>query len=123
MTLEVLAEAAISAALSFVAATGKGVASAVGKDTWQWLKANLTRDDQKALLQEIHTQPAPADTTALRNAIVAELALSPLARTELERLLNMSDGDSKQSTHLIGDKNVVNQAIGAGITISVSKTS
>jgi hypothetical protein len=122
-----LAVAAIAAALPYVIALGKeaakGAAGAAGKSVWEWVTGKLTSETGKEAVKDF--EHAPNDAV---NRQAVEAALSKLLRSdqgtlsELAQLLEKAGVTSTaQTADVTGDGNVVNQASGSGITISVNK--
>ena len=122
-----LAGTAIAVALPYVVALGKeaakSAAGAAGKSVWEWVKGKLTSDAGKEVVKDLENNPHDADNRKAAEAALSKLLKSePSALSELAQLLEKAGATSTTLTaNVVGDENVVNQASGSGITISVNK--
>jgi hypothetical protein len=124
-----LAATAIGAALPYVAALGKeavkSAAGAAGKSVWEWVKDKLTSDAGREVMKDLENGPADADNRKAAEAALSKLLKSDSAAlSELAQLLEKTGAASTVMTaNLAGNENIVAQASGSGISLSVNKGS
>lgn len=122
-----LAVTAIAAALPYVAVLGKeaakSAAGVAGKSVWEWVKGKLTSDAGKEVVRDLENGPDDTDNRKAAEAALSKLLRSdPNALSELAQLLVKAGATSTGLTaNVVGNKNIVSQASGSGITQSINK--
>lgn len=122
-----LAATALAAALPYVAAIGKeaakSAAGAAGKSIWEWVKGKLTSEAGKEALQDLEKGPEDSDNRKAAEAALSKLLKSnPATLSELAQLLETAGAASTaQTANVVGDENIVTQAAGSGISVSVNR--
>jgi hypothetical protein len=122
-----LAVAAITAALSYVAALGKeaakGAAGAAGKSVWEWVTGKLISPAGTEAVKDLENAPHDAvNRTAAEAALSKLLRADPGALSELAQLLEKAGVTSTvQTANVVGDGNIVGQVSGSGNTVSIGR--
>jgi hypothetical protein len=121
-----LAGTAMTIAKPYVAALGKGAATAAGKSVWNWVKGKMTTETGKLAIKDLESGPDDiANQMAVQAALIKLLRSEPSALSELTQLLDKVGTTSATLSVLVtGDRNNVGQVAGSGIvSISRDKTS
>jgi hypothetical protein len=124
-----VATAAIVAALPYIAALGKeaakGAAGAAGKSVWEWVKSKLTSEAGKEAVKDLECNSEDADNRKAAEAALSKFLKSDSnALSELAHLLkNAGAPSTAQTANVVGNENIVGQAAGTGINMSINKNS
>jgi hypothetical protein len=123
-----IAAAAVDALSPYLIEVAKGAAGKVGEAAYaggaklfKFLKHKLTGGDEQKALSRVELDPEGVDNQAALRVVLKESLQRDVAfQNELEALLKaLSKNITSQSANVVGDSNVVNQAAGKDINITV----
>jgi hypothetical protein len=123
-----MAAATVTALSPYLIEAAKGTAGRVGEAAYEggaklleFLRRKLTGGDGQKALSRFERDPVDADNEAALRVVLKELLQRGAAfQDQLEALLKaLPKSATNQSANVIGDSNVVNQAAGKDINITV----
>ena len=103
----------------------KSAADGAGKVIWEWIKGKLMSPAGKEAVDDLEKGPGEADNRKAAEAALAKfLKADPDAISELAKLLEKTGVASvAQTANVTGNDNIVGQASGSGISLSINKGS
>ena len=122
-----MAAATVTALAPYLVEAAKGAGGKLGEAAaeggaklFRFLKNKLTGSEEQKALARVEQDPSADNQTVLRVVLKESLASDAAFRDELEALLGaMPKVAASQSATIVGDNDVVAQAAGSNISITV----
>jgi hypothetical protein len=123
-----MAAATVTALSPYLIEAAKGAGGKIGETAYEsgarlfkYLKHKLTGREEQTALNRLEQEPEDQDNqAALRVVLKESLQRDGTLRNELEALLRaLPENATSQSANVVGDSNMVNQAAGQDISITV----
>ena len=124
----IIKAAATVAASPYLTEAAKGAANKVGEAAYEggakllaFLKRKLTSENEQKALNRVELEPEDPDSQAALRVVLKESPKQDIPfREELEVFLKrFPKTKASQSANVVGNSNIVNQAAGQGIKITV----
>lgn len=124
----IIKAAATVAASPYLTEAAKGAANKVGEAAYEggakllaFLKRKLTSENEQKALNRVELEPEDPDSQAALRVVLRESPKQDIPfREELEAFLKrFPKTKASQSANVVGNSNIVNQAAGQGIKITV----